>query len=72
MPKYVIEELMIAKPTPEELAEIARWSETSAPVPEEDEELDLLAIEAWQRGSCPKKAAEEEWLGVEATVLMPH
>jgi hypothetical protein len=61
---------MTEKPTPEELAEITR--ETSAPVPEEDEELDLLAIEAWQRGSCPKKAAEEEWLGVEETVLMPH
>ena len=49
----------------EELAEVTQWDD--APPPKlEEQELDILAFELWQRASRPEPPADE-WLGEEET-----
>ncbi|HZT33574.1 MAG TPA: hypothetical protein VFA33_27040 [Bryobacteraceae bacterium] len=48
----------------EELAETAEWGAAPPPALEE-QELDVLAFELWQRGSCPEMAADDDWLSEE-------
>jgi len=53
-----------AMPLAEELAEVSQWDD--APPPKfEDEELDILAFELWQRANCPEGETDEYWLGEE-------
>ena len=47
-----------------ELAEAAHWDDDPPPKFEE-EELDILAFELWQRASCPESPVGEDWLGEE-------
>jgi hypothetical protein len=56
---------------PKEAVECSPWA-THPPSSIDKEELDLLAFELWQRGSCPEMAADEIWLDAEESVLMPH
>jgi hypothetical protein len=46
-----------AMPMTEEVAELTRWDE---------DELDLLAFELWQRASCPEAEAEQDPVEAEA------
>jgi hypothetical protein len=55
---------MAATALAEELAEVSHWDD--APPPKfEEEELDILAFELWQRANCPKEETDEYWLGEE-------
>jgi hypothetical protein len=54
-------------PVREALAEDSAWGEP-APPPLEEQELDILAFELWQRGSRPDAAAESDCSQDEETV----
>ena len=45
----------------EAAAERSQWGDVP-PSRFEDEELDILAFELWQRACCPEKADEVQWL----------
>ena len=51
----------------EELDEISRWDDAPPPSLEE-QEMDVLAFELWQRGSRQDIAAEEDCSDTEETV----
>jgi hypothetical protein len=46
--------------TAEEVFDASPWTE-APPLKIEEQELDLLALELWQRGSCPDLADDEQW-----------
>jgi hypothetical protein len=53
--------------TGEETVGVSPWNE--APPPKlEEQELDLLALELWQRGSCPELVDDEGWSEAEKLV----
>lgn len=54
-------------PIAEESAELSQWDD-APPHALEEEEMDILAFELWQRGSRQDAAAEEDCSGAEETV----
>jgi hypothetical protein len=54
----------VAMPLADELAEVSQ-KDYAAPPKFEEQDLDILAFELWQRANCPKEPADEYWLGEE-------
>jgi hypothetical protein len=48
----------------EELESSSHWDDAPVSTPEE-QEFTTLAVELWQRGSCPEMTAGDEWLDEE-------
>lgn len=48
----------------EELAEVTHWDD-DPPAKFEEQDLDLLAFELWQRACCPESPADGDWLSEE-------
>lgn len=57
----------LAKPFAEELDEISQWDDAPPPVLEE-QEMDVLAFELWQRGSRQDLTAAEDCTDTDETV----
>ncbi len=57
-----------AVPVAEEALQAARWGNTP-PRKWEEEELDILAFELWQRASCPDTETDQDWVEAEAWCL---
>jgi len=47
-----------------ELAEVTQWDDDPPPKLEE-QDLDILAFQLWQRASCPENPVGENWMSEE-------